>query len=322
MLDTFPQVAQLRQKVLDSWVGAFETDDMSSGGCPPMPSKNAADPSSTPAPVRERPIGHQNCTVFPCIFTAFQCLKCHQNCTVFPCVFTAYQCLKGHQNCTVFPCVFTAFQCLKGHQNCTVGLSLCFHCISVPNTVHRPRQRGVELLSLFVRDSDAASDMTNRNSADSKAMVLDALYTTARAAVCTTSDAGASACGLPESVFSGSFSGQVVTAVKIEANTFFGQFGACKKDQADNAWHCEAQWACWCDRDDGDDNDNSNPCRENNDDGSDVCLCNIWGGCGGGNWDGCPDGGCPAIADNVSSLLHLSLRIHGDDCLISLPLVR
>ena len=85
MLDTFPQVAQLRQKILDLWVGAFETSAASTGGCPAVESKNAADPADSPSPY------------------------------------------------------------------------------------------GVRKLSLFVQDADAAEDLTNRNSADSKAMVLSAL---------------------------------------------------------------------------------------------------------------------------------------------------
>ena len=50
MLDTFAQVAQLRQQILDLWVGAFESDDEGTGGCPAVPSKNVADPPSTPSP--------------------------------------------------------------------------------------------------------------------------------------------------------------------------------------------------------------------------------------------------------------------------------
>ena len=49
MLDTFPQVAELRQKILDLWTGAFQTDDTSAGGCPAVPSANAADPPATAA---------------------------------------------------------------------------------------------------------------------------------------------------------------------------------------------------------------------------------------------------------------------------------
>ena len=64
------------------------------------------------------------------------------------------------------------------------------------------------------------------------------------------------------SVFAGGFGGGVVTNVAVEVNTFFGQFGSCKKDANDNAWHCEADWKCWCDHDYGGNNDNSNPCAQ------------------------------------------------------------
>ena len=139
---------------------------------------------------------------------------------------------------------------------------------------------GVKTLSLFVRDTDAADDMTNRNSADSKAMVFGAIYTAARAHICAsgaqTQDTDCQ--DMPESVFAGTFAGGVVTSVSVEVNTFFGQFGACKKDQDDNAWHCEADWECWCDHyDSGSGNGNPNPCMQVGDDG-DPCMCDIWGG--------------------------------------------
>ena len=97
-----------------------------------------------------------------------------------------------------------------------------------------------------------------------------------------------------------------MTAVTIAANTFFGQFGACKRDTNDNAWHCEADWECWCDHDDGGGGgDNSNPCLRHDD--GDPCMCDIWGGCGGGHWDGCGDDGCPAIADSALTVGRHSL---------------
>lgn len=37
-------------------------------------------------------------------------------------------------------------------------------------------------------------------------------------------------------------------------------------------------------------------------------MCDVWGGCGGGEWDGCPDGGCPAIADNSLTVGRHSLK--------------
>jgi hypothetical protein len=221
MLDTFPQVAELRQKILDLWVGAFQSDEPASGGCPPVPSKNEPDPPNTASPF------------------------------------------------------------------------------------------GVKKLSLFVRDTDTADDMTNRNSADSKAMVLSAIYTAARTHLCgaAASDGATAACEeLPQSIFAGAFTGGVVTTVAVEVNTFFGQFGACKKDANDNAWHCEADWECWCDHyDNNNGNGNPNPCLQGGDDG-DPCMCDIWGGCGGGQWDGCPDGGCPAVADNALTVGRHSLK--------------
>lgn len=167
---------------------------------------------------------------------------------------------------------------------------------------------GVKKLSLFVRDTDTAHDMTNRNSADSKAMVLDAIYTAARAHSCAAGQQENGCQELPESVFAGAFAGRVVTSVVVEVNTFFGQFGACKKDPDDNAWHCAADWECWCDQwgGGGNGNSNPNPCLRNGDDGR-LCMCDIWGGCGGGQWDGCPDGGCPAVADNALTVGRHSL---------------
>lgn len=179
-----------------------------------------------------------------------------------------------------------------------------------PNT---PAPYGVKKLSLFVRDTDAADDMTNRNSADSKAMVLDAIYAAIRAHVCAGGLLQESSCDeLPESVFAGSFVGAVVTSVVVEVNTFFGQFGACKKDQDDNAWHCEADWECWCENWDNSGKGNPNPCLQGGDNG-DPCMCDIWGGCGGGQWDGCPDGGCPAVADNALTVGRHSLVQSVDD---------
>ena len=37
-------------------------------------------------------------------------------------------------------------------------------------------------------------------------------------------------------------------------------------------------------------------------------MCDVWGGCGGGQWEGCPDGGCPAIADNSLTVGRHSLK--------------
>ena len=167
---------------------------------------------------------------------------------------------------------------------------------------------GVKKLNLFVRDTDTADDMTNRNSADSKGMVLDAIYAAERAHICSKGVMQEDDCQkLPESVFAGSFDGGVGTSVLVELNTFFGQFGACKKDPDDNAWHCEADWECWCDHwDNGNGDGNPNPCLQGGDDGN-PCMCDIWGGCGGGQWDGCPDGGCPAIADNALTVGRHSL---------------
>ena len=125
------QVAELRQKILELWVGSFETSDTSQGGCPAVPSNNVPDPPETAAPF------------------------------------------------------------------------------------------GVAKLDLFMRGTSTATDMTNRNSVDSKAMVLEALYKTARVNICT--DSGMDTCGLPaESILVGG-EGVVVTAVAVEVNTFFGQ---------------------------------------------------------------------------------------------------
>lgn len=168
---------------------------------------------------------------------------------------------------------------------------------------------GIKKLNLFVRDTDAADDMTNRNSADSKAMVLDAIYSATRAYNCAGGLMQEDSCQnqLPQSIFAGTFAGRVVTSVVVEVNTFFGQFGACKKDSDDNAWHCEADWECWCDHwDGGNGKGNPNPCLQPDDDG-DPCMCDIWGGCGGGHWDGCPDDGCPAVADNALAVGRHSL---------------
>ena len=222
MLNTFPQVAQLRQKILDLWVGAFESNSPASGGCPPVDSQNVADGPEVKGPA------------------------------------------------------------------------------------------GVETVSLFLKDGVSVSDMTNRNSADAKGMVLSTVYDAVRGKACAD---GTDACDMKASLFAGGFEGGVVTAASVEVNTMFGQFGACKRDQNDNAWHCEADWECWCEDDwGGNGDDNSNPCLRSDGDDGDPCMCNIWGGCGGGHWDGCPDDGCPAVADSALTVGRHSLA--GVDALV------
>ena len=114
MLNTFPQVALLRQKILDLWVGAFESNSPASGGCPPVDSQNVADGPEVKGPA------------------------------------------------------------------------------------------GVETVSLFLKDGVSVSDITNRNSADAKGMVLSTLYNAVRGKACAD---GTDACGMKASLFAGGFEG-------------------------------------------------------------------------------------------------------------------
>eukprot|EP01045_Picozoa_sp_COSAG04_P012735 COSAG04_NODE_870_length_9725_cov_3.580303_1_plen_228_part_00 len=164
LLNTFPQVAQLREKILDLWVGAFESDEMSSGGCPAVPSQNQADPPGGRAPT------------------------------------------------------------------------------------------GVKEMTLYSRATDTTTDLTNRNTADEKAIVYDALYAATRPQLCAklsavSAEDGAAevggtegGCALPESVLGAGMVGGVLTQASVAINTMHGQFGECSKDDNDNAWNCWADW--------------------------------------------------------------------------------
>jgi hypothetical protein len=131
---------------------------------------------------------------------------------------------------------------------------------------------GVQPLTLYVKGGVPATSLMNRNSADSGAVVLQAL-------LCAESDGSnvAGSCELPSAQRASSQRGAVLTAATVEINTFTGQFADCKNNGT--AWTCAADWECWCD-DYG--NGDENPCDSRDHRG--VCPCKIWGGCGGGKW--------------------------------------
>ena len=108
---------------------------------------------------------------------------------------------------------------------------------------------GVEPLTLFVKGelqldatqpdpASMAGVLTNRNSMDAPAFVLDALWRTARPTLCSESGtSGDDACLLPHSLLGDSSvsADTVVTQVKVLANTFYGQFANCAP-AADAPW--------------------------------------------------------------------------------------
>ena len=94
--------------------------------------------------------------------------------------------------------------------------------------------------------------------------------------------------------------GEVITQVQVRLNSFYGQFADCQADGIalqDGNYSCAADWECWCNSDSWgpppppSPGPPKSPCLndDENDDG-DPCMCDVWGGCGGGKWG-------PAIAD-------------------------
>ena len=133
MLNTFTQVGS-SVKILDLWVGAFDSGSENTGGCPAVASNNSADSSDTPSPY------------------------------------------------------------------------------------------GIKTLSLYMqgaRGAVSAKDLTNRNSADAKAMVMSMLYSSVRSH-CDI-NLNDTVCELPKSILGGGFDGDVVTSTSIAVNTMFGQ---------------------------------------------------------------------------------------------------
>ena len=112
--------------------------------------------------------------------------------------------------------------------------------------------------------------MTNRNSADAKGMVLSTLYDAVRGKACAD---GTDARDMKASLFAGGFEGGGNVGVGGGQHHVRAVWGL-QGDQNDNAWHCEADWECWCEDDwGGNGDDNSNPClRSDGDDGDLACA--------------------------------------------------
>jgi hypothetical protein len=170
-----------------------------------------------------------------------------------------------------------------------------------------PSPAMVETLTLYIVDerggSSSEANLTNRNSADSAALALDVLW----AHAATLDDKGQ---GQGQRLLGSGMRRHAATAVVTQAraavNTFFGQFADCHRNTSDTeaaGYACAADWECWCDGGWGPPPPpGQNPCtHDSDDDNGDPCMCELWGGCGGGQWG-------PAVADHTLTVGRRSLR--------------